>query len=653
MINSYLRIFRFIFVVFYLYLLRYAFYRWDGFRYHSTFLEFLPNIALLTVLWTIIAVLVALPFYLHGRIFDWIYRRNSREFRVGHDLLFTGLFFLLFGIVVVIIRPYMFPDVVMSLEVKVLTFVGIFLLSAFLTWLFRDMADKLIKPVHEHITPLVWLFGIWLALSIPLVIYHTWARQEDNVVEGRQKIIEEYRNRPNIILITFDAMRIQDMSLYGYDKETTPFIKKWAGKASLFINLKAVSDQTTTITKSLMSSKRPWRHQLYHHVDVFKEGKNDDESLPSVLRDNGYYTMALVQNPYGSVKKLGISEGFIIAPSPSEFWSPVSLYDIVDKKLYQLFGEKFGGYKWIIENDFILYKVINAFSQDFSITSTPAENVFNRFLSIIDNNPPEPFFAWIHLFPPHHPYLPPPPYMGMFDPSPELRTFKSQDVIWSMFFKRKIIHQKTINTMKARYDEFIRYCDKAFEDFVTQLEARGKLKNTVIILSSDHGESFEHNILGHATGHLYEQITNIPLIIKEPGQTEGKVIHDIVRQIDIAPTILDLVNIPIPSWMIGRSLLPLLRGEKLPPVPAFSMQFRQNRVDHVISKGTIAIWEGDYKLIHHLEKNESLLFNLKEDPNELNNLFDKEREIGEHLLELIKNNLKSINERIIQEREKH
>jgi arylsulfatase A-like enzyme len=210
--------------------------------------------------------------------------------------------------------------------------------------------------------------------------------------------------------------------------------------------------------------------------------------------------------------------------------------------------------------------------------------------------------------------------------------------------------QPEVETLRARYNEFVRYCDKQFEDFITQLTKRGKLKNTVIILSSDHGESFEHGYLTHGNEHLYEQVTNIPLIIKEPDQSEGRIINDIAEQIDIPATILELAHIPVPSWMEGRSLVPLMRGKRLLSRPAFSMNFEKNPSrGHQITKGTIAVWEGDYKLIHYLQEKKSLLFNLKKDPRELNNLFDREPEIGKHLLTLIQDNLKKANERISRE----
>ena len=195
----------------------------------------------------------------------------------------------------------------------------------------------------------------------------------------------------------------------------------------------------------------------------------------------------------------------------------------------------------------------------------------------------------------------------------------------------------------------MRYCDDQFEHFITQLEGNTISNNTIIILSADHGESFEHDYITHGGNELYEAVTHIPLIIKEPGQTGGQVIHDFVAQVDISPTILDLANIPVPSWMEGQSLKPLMKGQELSERPVFSMSLYRNPLTrNRITSGTYAVREGDYKLIHRLRQNKSLLFNLKDDPGELHNLIDKEPAEAEHLLNILRENLERANERMVR-----
>lgn len=649
--TSYWKIFRLIFTTFFLFLLGDAFYRWDGFRYYATFSEFLPSVALVSILWSLTAILTATIIWILSKTVKWTGSKVGLKIEIEHSLLFT-CFFLLIGVSIWVSRKYLLSLLPSSRIVLILLLITV-ISALFLAWLCRKRSKKWIAGVQERITPLVWLFIAWIILSLPLVAYHTLGNTE-RVLTDNIRHSTTNADKPNIILLTFDALTSRDMSVYGYERETTPFIDKWAEKASLFTRHEAESNITTPTTASLMTGKRVWTHRTYQ-LKGSKPDKIDTESLPKLLKDNGYYNIAYVVNDYASVNVLGISKSFDIAPPSIEFHVPASLFSNIDKLLYQLFGDKIKLHNWILKDDFILNLLLRKFSMDVHKTTTPPENVFNRLLWFINNNPPEPFFAWIHIMPPHDPYLPPKPYIGIYDPSLELRTYKSQTKLKNKALRYKETFggfppeiKPAMNTLRARYDEFIKYCDKMFENFITSLNSGNKLDDTVIILSSDHGESFEHGAIQHSGFHLYEQVTHVPLIIKRRGQTQGRVIDDLVEQIDIPATILDLANIPVPSWMEGRSLLPLMKGGTLLPRPIFSMELstnpsRQNR----ISKGTFAVWEGDYKLIHYLTLDKSLLFNLRKDPAESNDLFNKEPQKGRDLLNIIQENLKRANEKIL------
>ncbi len=641
---SYRKIFRLIFVIFSLYLLGDAFFRWDGFSYYASFSEFLPSVALITILWTVVGLFAAILIWIPLRWIEWFCLRNGWKIRMNHLIMSLGVL-VLAGVAAWKGKKLFWPLEQTTFQLKSLVFICVIFFTIILTWRFHNKFDSWMKIIQQRITPLVWLFGIWIVFSVPLVAYHTWGKETDEV--ALQEIFQSSivdKNQPNIILVTLDALTVRDMSVYGYHRPTTPFISKWAKTASLFTKVQAESNFTTSTVASLMTGKRVWSHHTYH-IKGSKPLNSKIESLPLLLKNDGYYTMALIQNPKASVRILGIADNFNMVPIASAFRTPGSLLGGLDNILYKLFGTKIRLYDWIIQGDFIFFRLLNKFSQDISETEVSPENVFNRFLGVINDNIPEPFFAWIHLLPPHTPYLPPESFAGMFDSSSGLRTDKSQMSV--LLMKQKQHNKAIVNTFRARYDEFIRYCDKQFEDFINQLTVMNKLQNTVIILSSDHGESFEHNYFTHGGPHLYEQVTHIPLIIKEPEQKERHVIDDLVEQVDIPPTILELAEIPVPSWMEGRSIVSLMRGEKLQSKPAFSMNFETNPSrGHQITKGTIAVWEGDYKQIHYLEEKKSLLFNLKDDPGELNNLFDKESEVGQRLLTLIQDNLKKANERI-------
>ena len=567
-----------------------------------------------------------------------------------HLLLNAGLF-VISGALFWKAKKILWPNIQTTFSVKLAVLLSVVLLSIYLTWLFRAKASGWVEAVQERVFPLVLIFGALIVVSVPVVGYYTLFKGVDLIAEKTSSGAQE--KKPNIILVTFDALSAREMSLYGYHKETTPFISEWSKNATVFNTVEAGSNFTTPSVASLMTGKRVWTHQTYH-IEGSKPIRSKSESLPAVLKDHGYFNIALVVNPFASVKVLGMSESFDVAPPATDFSTSASLFGwkfgIIDKMLYRAFGDKIRMHNWIIRNDFILSKVINLISRNISQTTVPPEEAFNRFLDIVDNSLPRPFFAWIHVFPPHDPYLPPESFKGE---GKALREYKSQEKLiedsYIYLFQHKPVPeelQSDVDLMRSYYDEFIRYCDKQFEEFIKGVDKR-KIENTVIILSADHGESFDHGYFTHGGPFLYEQVTHIPLIIKELGSIKGQIVNQLAEQIDIPATILELVNIPVPTWMEGRSLVPLMRGKNLPGRSAFAMNFEGNRSrGHKIVNGSVAVWEGNYKLIKYLEQNESTLYNLKDDPGELYNIIDREPGKSQQLLKIIKDNLDKANENI-------
>jgi arylsulfatase A-like enzyme len=657
---SFWQIFSLVFVLFSLYLMGDAFSRWDGFSYYASFAEFLPGVSLAFVLWSLVAVFLTIAVFMALKLFEWISSRTKSIIRVEHLLFLTG-FFILFGAVAWKGKRLMWPDVETTMNVKMAVFICVTLSAVFFTVITRNRAVQWFNLVLERLTPLVWIFGLFFCLSVLLVAYLSCFKDVGRELAVKNEQTYPFdQGRPNIILVTFDALAAREMSLYGYHIETTPFISMWAENATVFSQAQAASNFTASTTASLMTGKRVWTHQTYH-IEGSKPLKSETESLPFLLKDYGYFNVALVVNPFASVRILGMDQSFDITPRASEFSTSASLFGwkfgIIDVMLYRAFGDKIRLHNWIIRNDFILSKFLNLISRNISQTTVPPEKAFNHFMRIVDNDIPKPFFAWIHLFPPHDPYLPPEPFVGRFDSSTEMRTYKLQEKSIEYSYKYLFQYQPlpdqimpVVKLLRKYYDEFIAYIDHQFEDFIAEINKR-EINNTIIIFTADHGESFDHGYFTHGGPFLYEQVTHIPLIIKEPGQNKGYISNTLVEQIDIPATVLDFAGIPVPSWIEGRSLVPLMRGETLSGQPAFSMNFEENRSrGNKITKGSIAVWKDDYKLIHYLDKNTSVLFNLKSDPNELNDLFEKEQEKGNSLLQLILSNLRLANEKISSEK---
>jgi arylsulfatase A-like enzyme len=635
--GSFWNLFRIIFVLFSFYLVGDILYRWNGVRLFATFYDFVPSIALITILWSIVALLATLILWLIFKVADFLVRRAGFKVDAENILLATVIFVVL-GAIAWISKRYIF-GVGSTLLVKLMVLTIVIGLSICLTWLFRGK----LSVIQHHIAIWVWLFGICFILSVPLVAYHTSFKDEEKTItrQFRKDSVSD-KKKPNILLVTFDALAAPNMSLYGYERLTTPFISEWAKKATVFTRTVSSSSFTTPSSFSLISGKRVWTHRYFRvHDRVFKEEK---ETIISVLKDNGYINMLFSACDLVRVKPLGISESVHFTAKREELQNVVLFLPSIQRILDKYFSDNILFYDWLLKEDFILYKVLYRFFQN--ATMSEAAMVFSQFLSTLDSKSVEPYFAWLHLIPPHSPYVPPEPFMGMFNDSQDLRTIKSQNDFYNNpddLNDDYLNDKRRVKICHDRYDESIRYVDKLFEDFISQLEKKNKLENTIIILSADHGEIFRSDFIAHGSLHLYKEEINIPLIIKMPGQSDASIAHDIVEQIDISATILDLAEIPIPAWMEGRSLLPLIHGNRLTSKPALSMRLIASPKIGEINKGTIAVWEGDFKLNYYLEKDEVVLFNLREDPEEIDDIFNKEPGTGQRLLNIIQQGLNKAN----------
>ncbi|MBI5664201.1 MAG: sulfatase [Nitrospirae bacterium] len=617
---SYSQVFRITFVVFFLFLMGDAFYRWDGFKYYASFAEFLPNLSLVSLFWSILATVTALLVWLSIRLissFALLFKWKNAQ----HFFLFLYLVVAL-ATITYFIKRFVWPDIPLSFYIKLAMLFVIILMSIPIYRLLQNKYDV----IHERLIPLVWLFGIFVIISVPIVVVNATLKGKiasEHIASSGVKT-----DRPNIILITFDAMTTRDMSIYGYHRPTTPFMTEWAKKANLFSGLKAAGNWTSPSMSSIITGKRVWTHRVFQphasHID-----KGNTENIPKLLKQNGYYNMAFLSNWLVPFSRNGIDKYFDIFHKSGNFSYGLNMTGLIEIKLQELFGDNFSLFDWIVKKDFVFGKLLDFMFVDvFEKRDRYYYNLpkmFDTFIHNIGNNPPEPFFAWMHIWQPHTPYIPPAPFKGMF--GPVSKKSSASDVL----------------TSRDRYDELVRYCDEEFNKFINSTQIKEKLKNTIIIVSADHGESFEHGYQQHGGPHLYEQVTSIPLIIKEPGQEDGQVVNDLVGQIDIPATILDLADITVPEWMEGRSLVPFLRGEKLEARPVYSMSLDSNPSNSRITKGSVAIWEGNYKLVYYIDKDEKLLFNLEQDPAELNNLYDKEHETGQRLLNIIRDNIETVN----------
>ena len=179
-----------------------------------------------------------------------------------------------------------------------------------------------------------------------------------------------------------------------------------------------------------------------------------------------------------------------------------------------------------------------------------------------------PFFGYVHLMDVHEPYRPPAPYNALFS-APDSAGISDDEIRAQLRAMREpgapVPSEKIRQRIIDLYDGGVRYADKAVGRLLAGLEAHGLSSNTIVIICSDHGEEFwEHGSRSHGAT-LYSEVLRVPLVMAGPGLPTSAVISDRVRQIDVLPTVLELVGAKNVPRMDGLSVLPLLKGATADP----------------------------------------------------------------------------------------
>jgi hypothetical protein len=196
-----------------------AFFRWDGFSQYASSSDFLPSVALVSIFWTITAVLTAVIVWVLLKAFEWFCQRAVLKIRIEHLLFYLGVFILL-GALVWKGKKLVWPNLETTLQIKLIVFVCVVLVTVVFTVLTRNRTEQWLSIIQERITPLVWIFGMFIFLSVPLVTYHAWFKNTGRIISERsQQTSATNGSRSNIILVTFDALAAREMSTYGYQKK--------------------------------------------------------------------------------------------------------------------------------------------------------------------------------------------------------------------------------------------------------------------------------------------------------------------------------------------------------------------------------------------------------------------------------------------------
>lgn len=480
-------------------------------------------------------------------------------------------------------------------------------------------------------------------------------------------------SRQNVLVIVFDAWSAYHVALHGYQRETTPNIARLSERAVVYHNNYAGGNFTTPGTASLLTGTLPWKHRAFQPGGTVDE-VYIDKNIFSAFED--YYRITYSHNLWANILLRQFKDDLETYIPKNKYFlsegnneSEQGLFLSSDRVVQSLFGndEDIALVSWIraMENgqEGFAYSLFlsplyeeyrdryyqSRFSKLEAIfpRGIPKDDYANFVLEQAIGNignllltAPQPFIGYFHFWPPHAPYNTHRDFSGHFEGDGYTPPVKPVDYFGGNSPETK---------HRTEYDEYILYFDREFGRFYDHLEKNGLLENTWIVLTSDHGEMFERGIEGHRTPVLYEPVVRVPLMIFEPGRTSRVDIHANISAVDVLPTMLHVTGHKKADWTEGVVLPPFAPQEPDPERSVYVVQAEKSEQFAPLTVATLALRKGDYKLMYfsgykELRGRERVeLYNIKDDPEELNDLFDTEKETGLKLLTELKAKLGEIN----------
>jgi arylsulfatase A-like enzyme len=350
---------------------------------------------------------------------------------------------------------------------------------------------------------------------------------------------------PNVVLITMDAVRADHVSVYGYARDTTPNLRQFASQATVYSRAFAASDFTLPTHASIFTGLYPAFHgagpiPTGPHSVIYVPLGPRPATIAGMLAARGYGTAAVVANHGYLSPWTGLLRGFAVA----DWTRPVILSGAKDEF-------------YLRES---VRRVLRAVSlpNGFDRVSTIAPDVNRAAERLLERMSPDaPFFLFLNYMDAHD-YLPASPFDTYFPGKQSKFDNHREPARWldDVNFRERPLPPEARAHLISQYDGGIAAEDSGLGELLAWLGRRNALDNTLVIVMSDHGEGFgEHSLLGHSFGSVYQTQIAIPLIVKYPHQNEGRRSNRLVSEVDVAPTIFDLVGIARPKDLPGKNLM--------------------------------------------------------------------------------------------------
>ncbi len=371
--------------------------------------------------------------------------------------------------------------------------------------------------------------------------------------------IEATERNLNVVLIVVDTLRADHLSIYGYGRRTSPHIDALAEDAILYERAISQAPWTTPSVGSLLTSLYPSTLGIRGIQSVLRD---EHILLSEVLREKGYATGAVISHSFCSSR-------------------------------------------WNFDQGFDEFDESNV-KGHLAVTSG---DITERALRFIAEHENEPFFLWLHYFDPHVAFIdhPESSFGGAAEDTGRIESGQDHRTLRSM---EADLSEVELTELRRLYDSEIAFTDQAIGAVLRNLRDRGLYDDTIVIFTADHGEEFlDHGRLGHAKT-VYQELIHVPLIIRLPGVAPQRV-EAPVALLDVYPSLLEYLGIPIPEGVEGSSLLPADLADLDEHRPVFSETMRAPDG----SRQTVIL--GGEKLVVNRSADREEFYHLPSDPDEM------------------------------------
>jgi len=447
-------------------------------------------------------------------------------------------------------------------------------------------------------------------------------------------------NAPSLILVTVDCLRADHVGFLGYARPTTPFLDSLACESAVFSNAIVAGAPTYFSFPAIMASRYPLA--LGRDVVGIAPG---EPTIATQLNAAGYATAAFIAgNPY-LTSRFGYDQGFddfrdFLAAVPDEEQSASPTNGVpsnLNRRIRSLASRtSLTGAAY--EELYFRYCQRRVARENISMDSLrryPAAHiVIDQALSWLAKIGERPFFLWIHLMDPHHPYYPPEEALAALGTPMSSQRARFLNSFWARenISVRRLRHYR--DEVISLYDAGIYWVDRQVARLVNALKEKSRWDQSLFALTADHGEEFlEHGQRYHSPVNLHEPLIRVPLLLHAPELKDARLTDAPFSLLHLAPTLLDAIGAKPSARFQGRTYWSRVSANDLSDEPAIvecvdgcnNALYRKDRVRHRL----LAVRGRTLKLVVNFRDNTDCLFDLERDPGETSplspNSFPKER----------------------------